>query len=302
MSTPSSAEGLLGRPVWNGSITFGLVAVPVKLYSATEGHSGPVTHQYHATDLGRIRYRKFCEAEDRELRPDEIARGQERGGNMVVLTDDDMEQLPLPTKHVIDVHAFLDEKSISSLAWDSPYYVGLGDKAPAKPYRLLAEALRESGQVAVTKVALRDRESLAVLRERDGLLILQTIRWPDEIRSPKGIPLPGADEEPIHANEIRMAQQLMASMSEGYDLEAERDQYVQAMEQLLAAKAGGGEVERGAEPAAAAAPPVDLMAALQASIAESQAKRGETPAPAKKSAAKTAAKKAPAKRTTRKAG
>jgi non-homologous end joining protein Ku len=98
MST-TSPEGPLGRPVWSGSITFGLVAVPVKLYSATEGHSGPVTHQYHADDLGRIRYRKYCEVEDRELRQDEIARGWEApDGGMVVLTDDDLEQLPLPTK------------------------------------------------------------------------------------------------------------------------------------------------------------------------------------------------------------
>ncbi|WP_042373881.1 non-homologous end joining protein Ku [Streptacidiphilus neutrinimicus] len=301
MST-TSAEGPLGRPVWSGSITFGLVAVPVKLYSATETHSGPVAHQYHAEDLGPIRYRKYCEAEDRELRPEEIGRGQERGGGVVILTDEDMESLPLPTKHVIDVAAFVDEKKINPLSWDNPYYVGLGDKAPAKPYVLLARALRASGQVAVTKIALRDRESLAILREREGLLILQTVKWPDEVRSPAGIRKPGA-EETVHRREIQMAQQLMASMSEGYDLDAERDQYLEALVQLLAAKTGGGEVERGAEPAAAQAPTVDLMAALQASIAESQAKRGNTPAPAQKAAVKRTAKKAPAaKRSTRKAG
>jgi DNA end-binding protein Ku len=291
----TSPESPLGRPVWTGAITFGLVAVPVRLYSATEGHSGPVTHQYHADDLGRIRYRKYCEAEDRELRQDEIARGWETpDGGMVVLTDDDMEQLPLPTKQsgVIDVHAFLPESAINPLSWDNPYYVGLGDKAPAKPYVLLARALRDSGQVAVTKIALRDRESLAILREKDGLLILQTVKWPDEIRSPAGIKVPTTDE-PIHNNEIRMALQLAESMSEGYDLDAGRDQYVQALTGLIAAKAGGGELEQGAEPAAAAVPTMDLMAALRESIAESQAKRGETPTPAKK---------APAKRTPRKAG
>lgn len=295
MST-TTPEAPLGRPVWTGAITFGLVAVPVRLFSATEGHSGPVTHQYHADDLGRIRYRKYCEAENREVPGDEIARGWEApDGGMVVLTDEDMEQLPLPTKHVIDVHAFLPETAIDPLTWDNPYYVGLGEKAPAKPYGLLARALRESGQVAVTKIALRDRESLAILRERDGLLILQTVRWPDEIRSPEGIKHASHDEE-VRPQEIRMMQTLMASMSEGYDLDTERDQYIQAMEQLLAAKAGGGEVEHGAEPAAAAGPTVDLMAALQASIAESQAKRGETPAPTK-----TAPKKAAAKKTAKRA-
>ncbi|WP_042426669.1 non-homologous end joining protein Ku [Streptacidiphilus anmyonensis] len=296
----TSAEAPLGRPVWTGSITFGLVAVPVRLFTATEGHSGPVTHQHHADDLGRIRYRKFCEAEDRELRPDEIARGWEvPDGAMVVLTDDDIERLPLPTKHVIDVHAFLPEAQIDPLSWDTPYYVGLGEKAPAKPYVLLARALRESGQVAVTKIALRDRESLAVLRERDGLLILQTVKWPDEIRTPAGIRVPTADE-PIHRNEIQMALQLAASMSRDYDLDAERDQYVRALDELLAAKTGGGEVERGAEPAAAAAPAVDLMAALQASIAESQAKRGEKPGSKKAAAGKSTAKKTTAKKTASK--
>jgi DNA end-binding protein Ku len=198
---------------------------------------------------------------------------------------------------VIDVAAFVDEKQINPLSWDNPYYVGLGDKAPVKPYALLARALRESGQVAVTKIALREKESLAILREVDGLLILQTVRWPDEVRSSDGIPRPAAAET-LHRQEIKMAHQLMTSMSKGYDLDQERDQYVQALDELLAAKAGGGQVERGAEAAPAAAPTVDLMAALRASIAESQAKRGEAAAPKKR----TAAKKAPAKRAPRKAG
>jgi DNA end-binding protein Ku len=297
MST-TSAEQPLGRPVWTGAITFGLVAVPVRLYTATEGHSGPVAHQYHAPDLGPIRYRKFCEAEDRELRQDEIARGAEREGGMVVLTDEDMEQLPLPTKHTIDVAAFLPLEQIDPLSWDNPYYVGLGEKAPVKPYALLAKALHESGQVAVTKIALRDRESLAILREKDGLLILQTVKWPSEIRSADGIRRPGP-EETLHGNEIAMAQQLMTSMSQGYDLEQERDQYIQALDDLLAEKTGHGHAEH-AEPAAPASPTVDLMEALKASIAESQAKRGETPAPRKTAAKKTTAKKTPAKTSAKK--
>jgi DNA end-binding protein Ku len=195
------------------------------------------------------------------------------------------------------VAAFLPESQIDPLSWDNPYYVGLGDKAPVKPYALLAQALHDSGQVAVTKIALRDRESLAILREKDGLLILQTVRWPDEVRSSEGIPRPGAAET-VHRQEIKMAQQLMTTMSRGYDLDQERDQYVQALDQLLAAKTGGGQVERGTEAAPAVAPTVDLMAALRASIAESRAKRGEKAAPAKKATAK----KRSVKREPRKAG
>ena len=294
MST-TSPEQPLGRPVWNGSITFGLVAVPVKLCTAVESGHGPVAHMYHRDDLGRVRNRKFCEAENRELRQDEIARGQEQGGGMVVLTDEDFESLPLPTKQS-DVAAFLDEKSINPLNWDSPYYVGLGDKAPSKPYRLLAGGLRTSGQVAVTKIALRDRESLAILRERDGLLILQTVRWPDEIRSPEGIKIPEVDE-PIHKNEIKMVLQLGEAKAKDFDLDAQRDQYVVALQELIASKVGMGEAPHEAEPLARGEPVVDLMAALRASIAETTAAREADAKPAK-----TTAKKTPAKRSSRKAG
>lgn len=285
MATPAAA----GRPSWSGAITFGLVAVPVKLYPVIESEHGPRLHQYHREDAGRIRQRKVCEAENRELSADEIARGQERGGTMVVLTDEDMEQLPLPSKHVIDVHAFLPASSISDLMWSTPYWVGLGEKAPSKPYLLLHKAMTQSGTVAVTKIALRDRESLAVLRPVGKLLVLQTIRWPDEIRSREGIH--GADvDEPVDKREIKMALKYAAARSDGYDLETERDTWVAALNDLLAAKASGGEVTATAETAAAAAPTMDIMAALQASIAESKAARGET----------KPTKKAPAKKTTRK--
>ncbi|SEM68850.1 DNA end-binding protein Ku [Streptacidiphilus jiangxiensis] len=153
--------------------------------------------------------------------------------------------------------------------------------------------MRDSGLVAVTKVTMRERESLAVLRVLGDLLVLQTLRWPDEIRPSAGIKVPTA-EEPVHKNEIAMALQLAASMSKNYVLDDERDAYVVAMGELLTAKAGGGDV-RSTEATAPAAPVVDLMAALQASIAESKEKRGET-APAKKPSTKTTAKKAPAKR------
>ncbi len=128
-----SAEAPLGRPSFSGSITFGLVAVPVKLYPATETHAGPVLHQVHREDAGRVRQRRFCEAENREIEYADIAKGWEApDGGMVVLTDEDLASLPVPSKRIIDVLAFIPTEQVSPLMYDSPYYVGLGDKAPSK--------------------------------------------------------------------------------------------------------------------------------------------------------------------------
>ena len=262
------------RSVWTGSITFGLVAVPVKLYPATETHSGPVLHQVHREDGSRVRLKRFCEAEDREVEYGEIAKGWDApDGGVVVLTDEDLATLPVPSKKIIDVVAFVPAEQIDPLRWDSPYYVGLGDKAPAKPYMLLREALRDSGQVAVTKVTMRSRESLAVLRVQDDLLVLQTMRWPDEIRSREG--LAPQDEATLRPQELAMARSLMETLSEGFDLDAEKDQYAVALDELLDAKAHGATpapvpmAEGGAEV-------IDLMAALRSSVAAAKASRGES--------------------------
>ncbi|WP_042422142.1 non-homologous end joining protein Ku [Streptacidiphilus anmyonensis] len=287
MATPAAAA----RPAWSGSITFGLVAVPVRLYPATESHVGPELHQVHKIDGSRVRLRRWCEAENREIDYGDVAKGWDApDGGVVVLTEEDLASLPVPSKRIIDVLAFVPAGQISPLLFDTPYFVGLAEKAPAKPYLLLRDVMRDSGLVAVTKVTLRERESLAVLRVLDDVLMLQTIRWPDEVRPTEGIKVPTADE-PVHKNEVKMVLQLAEAMSDSYELDAERDAYIVAMQELLAAKAGGGQVEHAAEAPERAAPPMDIMAALRASIAETQAQRETTPAPA--SAKKPAAKKTP---------
>ncbi|RAG81821.1 Ku protein [Streptacidiphilus pinicola] len=260
------------RSVWTGSITFGLVAVPVKLYPATETHSGPVLHQVHREDGSRVRLKRFCEAEDREVEYGEIAKGWDApDGGVVVLTDEDLATLPVPSKKIIDVVAFVPAEQIDPLRWDSPYYVGLGDKSPAKPYALLREAMRDSGLVAVTKITMRSRESLAVLRVQDDLLVLQTMRWPDEIRSAEGL---APEDAQLRPQELAMARSLMDTLSEGFDLDGEKDAYVVALDDLLTAKAHGATpapvpmAEGGAEV-------IDLMAALRSSVAAAKASRGE---------------------------
>jgi DNA end-binding protein Ku len=261
------------RSVWTGSITFGLVAVPVKLYPATETHSGPVLHQVHRDDGSRVRLKRFCEAEDREVEYGEIAKGWDApDGGVVVLTDEDLATLPVPSKKIIDVVAFLPAEQIDPLRWDSPYYVGLGDKAPAKPYVLLREAMRDSGLVAVTKVTMRSRESLAVLRVQDDLLVLQTMRWPDEIRSREGLAPEG--DSTLRPQELAMARSLMDTLSEGFDLDTAKDQYAVALEDLLDAKAHGA-TPAPAPAAEGGAEVIDLMAALRSSVAAAKASRGE---------------------------
>jgi len=257
---------------WKGVITFGLVSVPVQLYAATEEHSGPALHQVHAQDGSRIRLKRFCETEGVEVPYGEISKGFESpDGRQVVLDDDDLAQLPLPSKKVVDVLAFVPADAIDPLMYSKAYYVATADKAPAKPYVLLRDALRESGQIAVTKVTMRTRESLAVLRVHGDALVLQTCLWPDEVRSAEGI---APDEKvTVRPQELKMARSLMDTLSEDFDLSTLHDDYQAALEQVIEAKLAGVEAPHGEEPAAGeGAEVIDLMAVLRSSV---QAARSE---------------------------
>ncbi|MFE0628994.1 Ku protein [Streptomyces sp. NPDC058864] len=290
--------------MWKGAIGFGLVSIPVKLYAATEEH-GVSLHQVHAEDGGRIRMKRFCEKEGKEVPYAEIAKGYEdETGRTVVLTDEDLTALPLPSKKLIDVLAFVDADEIDPLSLSRAYYVG-AETAAAKPYVLLREALSSSGKAAVTKIALRTRESLALLRVHQDVLVLHTMYWPDEVRAAEGLAPP--EKVTVRPQELKMAQSLMDTLSEDFDLESMHDEYQHALDELVAARLEGEPVPEMAEVTAAPDNVVDLMAALQASI---DARGGERTgakktasgkAPAKKTAAKKApAKKAAAKKTTAK--
>jgi DNA end-binding protein Ku len=285
--------------MWKGAIGFGLVSIPVKLYSATEEH-GVSLHQVHAEDGGRIRMKRTCEKCGKEVAYADIAKGYEDdAGRTAVLTDADLAQLPLPSKKLIDVLAFVDEGDIDPLSLSRAYYVG-ADAAASKPYVLLREALLKTGKSAVTKIALRTRESLALLRVHDDVLVLHTMYWPDEIRSASG--LAPSDNVTVRPQELKMAESLMETLSEDFDLTAVHDEYQHALDELVAARLEGEPVPEVAETAAAPDNVIDLMAALQASIdARADEKKPAAPAsakktPAKKTAAKAPAKKAPAKK------
>lgn len=295
---------------WSGSIVFGMVSVPVQLFKATETHAGPKFHQVHETDGGRIRLKRFCEVEDKEVPYKEIAKGyQTEDDEQLILTSQDLESLPIPSKNLIDVQAFVDVGTFDPIQFESAYYVGLGKRSPGKPYVLLREALREDGKVAVAKVTLTSRESLAVLRVVDDLLVLHTMLWPDEVRPARGIEPPA---EKLHANELRMARSLMDQMSEGFEVDDLHDEYREAVEALIESKLSGGESATEPRPAPASNV-VDITELLQRSIdaqkarhessdapkaaaASAPAKKKAASAPAKKTAA--AAKKTAAKKTT----
>jgi DNA end-binding protein Ku len=285
------------RSIWRGAVSFGLVSIGVKLYSATEDRDIRF-HQVHATDGGRIRYQRTCSIDGEAVEYSEIAKGYELpDGQLVILTDEDFDELPLSTRREIDVLEFVEADQIDPIHFEKTYYLE-PDGPATRPYVLLRDALENAGQVAITKIALRQRESLAALRVRDGVLVLHTMRWPDEIRTPD---FGFLDEDiSVRPQELQMAEALISSMSGDFDPGEFTDDYRAAMESLIEAKTTGGDVQPVPEVADTGAAVVDLMSALRASV--ERARGGDAkPAPAKKAAptAKVPAKKAaPAKKAT----
>ncbi|HVF20713.1 MAG TPA: Ku protein [Mycobacteriales bacterium] len=257
------------RSIWKGSISFGLVTIPVKLYSATE-EKDISFRQVHREDGGRIRYKRECTIDGEEVPYADIAKGYEMpDGSMVVLTDDDLASVPLTTSRAIDVVQFVPLEQIDPIYFNRSYYLE-PDKAGVKPYVLLARALEESGQVAVVKVALRQRESLAALRVRDGVFVLETMLWPDEVREVDFGFLD--DDVDVRPQELAMAGTLIDSLSGEFDPTAFTDAYREALEELIEAKVEGQEVVQPVSAAPVAGAVVDLMAALRASVDAAKAR------------------------------
>ena len=289
------------RSIWKGAISFGLVTIPVKLYSATE-QKDVAFHQVRRSDGSRIRYKRVAQADGEEVPYGEIAKGYELGsGETVVLTDEDFADLPLTTNRAIDVLQFVPLEQVDPIYFEKTYYIE-PDKTGAKPYVLLRDALEESGKVALVKVALRNRESLATLRVREGVFVLETMLWPDEVRKPD---FGFLDEDiEVRPQELAMAGSLIETLSGDFDPSQYKDEYREALQQVIEAKVAGHEVKQPEVTQPTAGTVVDLMAALRASVEAAKKERGETAteAPAKKAkpAAKAAAKAAPAKKSAAK--
>jgi DNA end-binding protein Ku len=250
------------RAIWKGAVSFGLVNVPVKLYSATEDRDVSF-HQVHAADGGRVRYKRVCTVCGQEVAYADIAKGYEmENGDIVVLGDEDFADLPLPTAKTVELLAFVPAEQVDPVSYARSYYLE-PEKNGVKPYVLLRDALDDAGRVGLVKVAIRNRESLAVLRPRDDVLVLQTMVWPDEVRPADFETL--SDGVKSSKAERDVARTLIDTMAEDYDPSQYRDAYRDALEELVQAKATGGEVRKAPEPEEKA-PVVDLVAALKASV------------------------------------
>lgn len=285
------------QSIWKGAVSFGLVTIPVKVFAATE-EKDITFRQVHAADGGRIRYKRVCDIDGEEVPYSDIAKGYEMpDGEILVLESDDLADLPLTSRKVIDVLEFVPMEQIDSISLARAYYLGADGGPAEKPYVLLRDALAESERVAIVKVTLRNREALAVVRPSEDALVLHTMLWPDEVRSPASVS-PPADVE-LRSQEVAMARSYIDTLTTDFDPGRYHDEYRAALQEVITAKVEGHELE-----AAPSTPTqgnvVDLMAALRASVDEARRKRGE---PAQAAAAEDDAgdddadKKAPAKKT-----
>lgn len=300
------------RSIWKGSIAFGLVNVPVKVYTATEDHDIKF-RQVHAKDNGRIRYRRVCEECGEVVDYADIARAYEADdGRMVVITDDDLANLPEERDHEIAVLEFVPAADLDPMLFDRSYFLEPATKS-IKSYVLLAKTLAETDRVAIVHFTLRNKTRLAALRVKDfskrDVMMVHTLLWPDEIRDPD---FPALDVKvDIKPAELKMAGQVVESMADDFDPDRYHDTYQEQLHELIEAKLEGDEAftpeERPAE-LDATEDVSDLLAKLEASVKKRSAAK-ETPAkeapakkaPAKKGPAKKAsAKKAPAKKAAAK--
>jgi DNA end-binding protein Ku len=273
------------RSIWAGAISFGLVVIPVKLYAATEQRD--ITfRQVHREDGGRIQFRRFCTLDGQEVPYSDIAKGYELPtGDMIVLTDEDLADLPLVTAHRIEVLHFAPSAQVEPIYSAKSYYLE-PDQAGARAYVLFRDALEKSGKVAVAKVALRQREALSALRVREGVITLETLLWPDEVRKPDFAFL---DEDiEVRSQELKMAASLIDTMTEDFDPDQYHDDYREALEAVIRAKVEGNDIVR---PAGVVPPPktqpADLTEILRASVAALKSERDKPAAPAKTGAAKS---------------
>lgn len=256
------------RSIWNGVISFGMVSIPVKLYTGTSDKDISF-HMLHKDDNERIKMQRWCPADDRPVEMSEIVKGYEYARDQyVVLTEEDFEKLPLPSKHTIELTQFVEASEIDPVYYEKTYYLETDERA-RKPYALLLKALREKGLVAVAKIAIRNKERLCALRPLDGTIVLETLFYPDEIRIEKS-EIPEVD---VSERELQMALTLIEMLQEPFDPEKYHDEYRQALMQVIEAKLEGQELEEVAAPRPAKV--TDLMAALKASVEAQKRKRAE---------------------------
>ncbi len=266
------------RVIWKGSISFGLVTIPVQLFSAVS-RKNVRFNQLDAETGARVRYKKVSSADDTELPAERIVKGYELpSGDYVTVSDAELEALAPAAARTIDIDAFIDLADIDPVFYDSAYHL-VPDEATAKPYKLLAEAMGEADKVAICHFVMRSKQYLAAIRPVDGRLMLSTMVYADELVAPEQIDgLDGLGDLAVDERETAMARQLIAALEADFDPERYRDSYREAVLELIERKASGEAAATVAAPAQASDTVVDLMAALEASVAAAKEARKRHPA------------------------
>jgi DNA end-binding protein Ku len=255
--------------MWKGAISFGLVSIPVAVYPATEEKSLKF-NQLHDEDMGRIRYQRVCELDGEVVAFEHIVKGYEyEKGQYVVLTDEDYDAVPVESSRLIDIHQFVDADEIDPIYYKKTYYL-VPEESGVKAYALLRQAMEEDGRVGIAKVSFRDREHLAALRFKEGAFVLETMFWPDEIRDASFEELDKAAHAKPRLQEIQMAKTLIDNLTDEFDPTQFKDEYRQALLEIVEAKVEGREVEAPPEPEETKV--VDLMEALKASVEATKSK------------------------------
>ncbi|HEX9823706.1 MAG TPA: Ku protein [Actinomycetota bacterium] len=268
------------RTMWKGAISFGLVSIPVKVYPATEEKTLRF-NQLHDEDHGRIKYQRTCAKCGEQVEYEHIVRGYEyEKDRYVILTDEDLDQVPVESGRAIDIEQFVDVEEIDPIYYKKSYYLA-PEETGLKAYHLLREALAEDGRVGIAKVSFRDKEHLSVVRLRDNALVLETMYWPDEIRATDFEEL----DKPVKVRpqEVQMARSLIDNLTESWEPERYKDEYREALVGIVEKKVAGEEIEVIASPEEAPKV-VDLMEALKQSVENTKKKEKKTTAASKKKA------------------
>ena len=256
------------RPLWKGAVSFGMVSIPVRLYTATD-EKDVRFNMLHATDHSRIRQRTFCAEEEIEVTRDELVKGYEVGpGQYVVMEDEDFEKVPVNTTHTIEITDFVSLSEIDPILYQKTYFLEPEDLGQ-KPFALLMAALRETDRVAIAKVTLRQKEQLCTLRRFENTIALETMFYADELRSPSELTTPGADVE-ISERELGMAKSLVDMLTSDFEFEKYRDNYREALLEIIDKKAEGQVI---VTPEREAPKITDITEALRQSVEEAQKRK-----------------------------
>ena len=272
----------MARAIWSGAIGFGMVSIPVKLFGATESKDISF-NLLHSTCGTRVKQVRWCPTDEVEVPWNETVRGYEYAKDQyVTLTDEDFEQLPLPSKHTIDINAFVKEDEIDPVYYEKSYHLA-PDERGEKPYALLIKTLEKKGLTAIATITIRKKEQLCALRPMDGVLMLETLFYPDEIRDRPEMDL---DKTKVTERELEMAFTLIDLLRKPFEPEEYKDHYREALSQLIEAKLEGREVVESPEPKESKV--IDLADALRRSV--EAAKKGK-PKPAARTKARPAARR-----------